>query len=273
MEEVPRRTSLCTPCVPLFCTSFAKGGNRRAFTLPGEGGGIISIVLWTLRPVHIRCRDRGKFAGGIVRYPVIPENIGAIGIARPYSGRKKAHKHKLFALVNARMALGQTASCPRVNRAKKFMCSPRNTGNINFSLWLTGGIVPRLSGPFKKVYVFKVLCAFFLARPYSAIGGLERLGHCASSRAVWATKPAKPSQRKAEFASRFAKKAYSDSVKRHLRGRHLSVLNLKFDFISDGVCTCEEQIALSLKRHLFPHGGQESPRLFGFVFRPLPPHL
>ena len=38
------------------------------------------------------------------------------------------------------MALGQTAGCPRVNRAKKFMCSPRNTGNINFSLWLTGGL-------------------------------------------------------------------------------------------------------------------------------------
>ena len=40
------------------------------------------------------------------------------------SGRKKAHKHKLFALVNVQMALGQTAGCPRVNRAKKFMCSP-----------------------------------------------------------------------------------------------------------------------------------------------------
>ena len=54
-----------------------------------------------------------------------------------YSGRKKEHKHKHFALVNVQMALGQTAGCPRVNRAKKFMCSPRNTGNINFSLWLT----------------------------------------------------------------------------------------------------------------------------------------
>ena len=41
------------------------------------------------------------------------------------------------------MALGQTAGCPRVNRAKKFMCSPRNTGNINFSLWLTGRGVPK----------------------------------------------------------------------------------------------------------------------------------
>ena len=57
----------------------------------------------------------------------------------------------------------------------------------------------------------------------------------------------------------------SDSVKRHLRGCHLSVLNLKFDFISDGGCTREEQIALSLKRHLFPHGGRE-PNAFWICF-------
>ena len=31
----------------------------------------------------------------------------------------KAHKHKLFALVNVQMAVGQTAGCPRVNQAKK----------------------------------------------------------------------------------------------------------------------------------------------------------
>ena len=55
------------------------------------------------------------------------------------------------------------------------------------------------------------------------------------------------------------------SVKRHLRGRHLSVLNLKFDFISDGGCTREEQIALSLKRHLFLHGGRE-PKAFWICF-------
>ena len=64
----------------------------------------------------------------------------------------------------------------------------------------------------------------------------------------------------------------SDSVKRHLRGRHLSVLNLKFDFISDGGCTREEQIALSLKRHLFPHGGRE-PKAFWSCFSTLPPIL
>ena len=61
-----------------------------------------------------------------------------------------------------------------------------------------------------------------------------------------------------------------DSVKRHLRGRHLSVLNLKFDFISDGGCTREEQIALSLKRHLFPHGGRE-PKAFWICFSQVHP--
>ena len=75
------------------------------------------------------------------------------------SGGKKAHKHKLFALVNVQMALGQTAGCPRVNRAKRFMCSPRNTGNINFSLWLTGGLSQGCPD-FQKVYVFKVYVPF-----------------------------------------------------------------------------------------------------------------
>ena len=50
------------------------------------------------------------------------------------------------------MALGQTAGCPRVNRAKKFMCSPRNTGNISFSLWLIGGL-SQGRPDFQKVYV------------------------------------------------------------------------------------------------------------------------
>ena len=72
---------------------------------------------------------------------------------------KKAHKHKLFARVNVQMALGQTAGCPRVNRAKKFMCSPRNTGNINFSLWLTSGLSQGCPD-FQRVYVFKVYVPF-----------------------------------------------------------------------------------------------------------------
>ena len=71
----------------------------------------------------------------------------------------KAHKHKLSALVNVQMALGQTAGCPRVKRAKKFMCSQRNTGNINFSLLLTGGLSQGCPD-FQKVYVFRVYVPF-----------------------------------------------------------------------------------------------------------------
>ena len=76
-----------------------------------------------------------------------------------FSALKKAHKHKLFALVDVQMALGQTAGCPRVNRAKKFMCSPQNTGNIDFSLWFTGGSSQGCPD-FQKVYVFKVYVPF-----------------------------------------------------------------------------------------------------------------
>ena len=67
----------------------------------------------------------------------------------------------------------------------------------------------------------------------------------------------------------------SDSVKRHLSRRHLSrrhlsffFLNFKFNFIFDGGCTREEQIALSLKRHLFLHG--DNPRRLGFIFDAAP---
>ena len=35
------------------------------------------------------------------------------------------------------------------------MSSPRNTGNINFSLWLTGGLSQGCPD-FQKVYVFEV---------------------------------------------------------------------------------------------------------------------
>ena len=95
------------------------------------------------------------------------------------SGRKKAHKHKLFALVNVRMALGQTAGCPRVNRAKKFTCSPRNTGNINISLLLTGGLSQGCPD-FQKVYVFRsyvpLSCpieAFFEINPGIFCSGID----------------------------------------------------------------------------------------------------
>ena len=64
----------------------------------------------------------------------------------------------------------------------------------------------------------------------------------------------------------------SDSVKRHLSRRHLSVLNSKFNFISNDGCAREEQSALSLKRHLFPHGGRK-PKAFWIYFSTLHPIL
>ena len=82
------------------------------------------------------------------------------------SRRKKAHKHKLFALVNVQMALRQAAGCPRVNRAKQFMCSPRNTGNISVSLWLTGGC-PRVVPTFQKFMCSKFMCLFLALKSYA----------------------------------------------------------------------------------------------------------
>ena len=46
----------CTPCVPLFCTSFNKCGNRRAFRLPGEGGDHLHCIVEP-SPGYIGCRE------------------------------------------------------------------------------------------------------------------------------------------------------------------------------------------------------------------------
>ena len=44
-----------TPCVPLLSTLFNRGGNRRAFRLPGAGGDHFHRAVEPL-PGHIRCR-------------------------------------------------------------------------------------------------------------------------------------------------------------------------------------------------------------------------
>ena len=48
-----------TLCVPLFCTLFHRGGNRRAFRLPGAGGDHFHC---TVEPSsgHIRCRGEER---------------------------------------------------------------------------------------------------------------------------------------------------------------------------------------------------------------------
>ena len=91
--------------------------------------------------------------------------------------KPRAHKNKIgFALANVQMALGQTAGCPRVNWAKKFMCSPRNTRNISFSFWLTGGLSQGCPD-FQKVYVFKVYV------PFSALDETQKCVKC-----IWSKK-------------------------------------------------------------------------------------
>ena len=52
----------CTPCVPLFCTLFDRGGNRRAFRLPGAGGGSFPLYGGTFSrsgSVSIRAEAKG----------------------------------------------------------------------------------------------------------------------------------------------------------------------------------------------------------------------
>ena len=68
------------------------------------------------------------------------------------------------------MALGQTAGCPRVNRARKL-----NTGNKNFSLWLTGGLSQGCPD-FQKVYVFKVYVYDIVDHLHGSFGPLGSRG-------------------------------------------------------------------------------------------------
>ena len=75
------------------------------------------------------------------------------------SGRRKAHKHKLFALVNVRMVLGQTAGCPRVNRAKKFYVFASKHRKYKLFPLVNRRVVPSLSRLSRSLCV-QSLCAF-----------------------------------------------------------------------------------------------------------------
>ena len=44
-----------SPCIPLLCALFNRGGNQRAFRLPGEGGDHVHCTVEPL-PRNIRCR-------------------------------------------------------------------------------------------------------------------------------------------------------------------------------------------------------------------------
>ena len=74
--------------------------------------------------------------------------------------------------------------------------------------------------------------------------------------------------------SRTGPLSLSDSVKRHLSRRHLSVLNFLFYFIFDGGYTCEKKSAFTKAASIPARQQSENadPRLFGFIFRRCP-HL
>ena len=118
------------------------------------------------------------------------------------------------------MALGQTAGCPRANRAKKFMCSPRNTGNINFSLWLTGGLSQGCPG-FQKVYVFKVYV------PFSCPNSENQFLNSESCSENTSELPGGPKDRKNSFSLDRLKKPFPHARKNHSRLK-LSFLVRKF---------------------------------------------
>ena len=59
----------------------------------------------------------------------------------------------------------------------------------------------------------------------------------------------------------------SDSVKRHLSRRHLSVLNFLFNYIFNGGCSCEKAASIPARRQSENAG----PRPFGYIFRCCPP--
>ena len=54
--------------------------------------------------------------------------------------KRKAHKHKLFALVNVQTGLGKQLVVPGLTGPKSLCVRLGNTGNINFALCLTGGL-------------------------------------------------------------------------------------------------------------------------------------
>ena len=61
-----------TPCVPLLCTLFSRGGNRRVFRLPGAGGDQFHCTVGS-SPGHIRCHLCYEF-GQTVRARILKKN-------------------------------------------------------------------------------------------------------------------------------------------------------------------------------------------------------
>ena len=69
-----------TPCVPFFYNLFNKGGNRRAFRLPGEGGDHFHCTVEP-SPGHIRCRSVISANPALI-------SLFVLGFPRPQTGAR-----------------------------------------------------------------------------------------------------------------------------------------------------------------------------------------
>ena len=138
----------CTPCVPLFCTSYNRGGNRSAFRLPGAGGGSFPL-----------------YGGTFVRSYSVSRNAPNIPISDPpppkillwgpllLQNKGEGATHIGNRLTIHRGLSGPQGTKPRKRSEKKSPGAKRHI-NINFLLWLTCRwpwdkrlVVPGLTGP------------------------------------------------------------------------------------------------------------------------------
>ena len=112
----------CAPCVPLFCALFYRGGNRRAFRLPGAGGDHFHCTVEP-SPGHIRCRKRGIRVGLAVRCLSAPPDW------QPYCHTNQMRHPSPWPLVEGRPnSLASTLSALAV--AATSYCHPGHPANV-----------------------------------------------------------------------------------------------------------------------------------------------
>ena len=105
-----------TPCVPLFCTSFSKGGNTRVFRLLGEGGDHLYCTVEP-SPGHSRCREKHNLG-----LPLLPFSFA--GFQSLSEAKRWAHQ-RIGPLMNTRRGIKMVRckTLPRGNGCPSFAAS------------------------------------------------------------------------------------------------------------------------------------------------------
>ena len=141
-EEVPRCTSLVPLAFPCFVLCLIGVEAKGLLDYQGRAG-IISIVQWNLHAFIFGVEKRGlEFKGGI-------------GKVEWGSGKKKAHKHKLFCPVG----LGTTPGFLLILHSGSPISPGLSLGQTRF----VPGTIPGTKGGTESLRE-KSLCAFSLAR-------------------------------------------------------------------------------------------------------------